>query len=133
MAMPLKACLMVALMLAANDPDPEPPEKAPPRADVRGEVKSVIQKATKLKPVGVLRVEVEGVKEKDTQYDKAVAVVRSTAKVYKWVNGKKKDASLEDIKVGSKVQCLFKGPVADSYPVQGEASEVLILPAAKKK
>ena len=37
-----------------------------------------------------------------------------------------------DIKAGSKVQCVFTGPVAESYPVQAKASEVLILEDPKK-
>jgi hypothetical protein len=53
------------------------------------------------------------------------------AKVYKWVNGKKTAATSADIKVGSKVQCVFTGPINTTNPIQASASEVIILQERK--
>jgi hypothetical protein len=75
--------------------------------------------------LGVMRV--EGVKEADTQVDRAVVRLTRTTKLYRWVEGKKKELRPEDLKKGSRVQINFVGPVAESYPVQGTAGEVLLL------
>ena len=115
-------------LTAADKPDPEPKPVAPPKADIRGKVEKVI--AGKAKGI-VGSILVEGAKEKDTAYDKAAVTLTSKTKFYKWEDGKKKDAKFSDLKVGTLVQCNFTGPVAESYPVQATASEVLILPAKK--
>jgi hypothetical protein len=122
---------VVALALVAADKtEPEPKKVAPPKADVRGEVTKVVGLRAKDRVGNVL---VEGAKEKDTQYDKASVTLSSTTKFYKWVDGKKKDAKFADVKEGCKVQCVFTGPVAESYPVQATASELIILEEPKKK
>ena len=124
--------LSMACLLAA-DPEPEPKTK-PPKADVRGKIQSSI-----LNPRGKVKVGttgmilVEGTKEKDTQHDKASVRLTKATKVYRWVDGKKKEAKLEDLKKGATVQADFTGPVAESYPVQATAKEVLILESPKEK
>jgi beta-N-acetylhexosaminidase len=125
------AVVLAALALAADDKaDVEPAKKAPPKADVRGEITSLTPSRVR-GTLGSIRV--EGAKEKDTEHDKAVVRLPSTAKFFKWDNGKKVEAKFADLKVGSKVQCVFTGPVAESYPVQATGSEVIILEAPKKK
>lgn len=126
--------VVVALALVAADKDksePEPKKVEPPKADVRGQVTKVTPSRAK----GVVgSILVEGSKEKDTQHDKASVRLTSTTKFYKWSsNGKKVEAKFGDVTEGSKVQCVFTGPVAESYPVQAVASEVIILEEAKKK
>jgi len=127
----LKTCL-VALLLAGfafADDMTEPETKAPPKADVRGTVKKLTVFRGQGSVGGIL---VEGSKEKDTTNDKASVTVTTATKIYRWVNGKKKDAKFTDIKEGSTVQCVFTGPVLESYPVQAKAGEVLILADPKK-
>ena len=122
--------LAVIGTVSADKTDPEPAKKAPPKADIRGKVSSV----TALRAQGLVgAISVDGKKEKDTQYDKASVKLTSSTKFYKWVDGKKKDAKFSDVKEGSKVQCVFTGPVAESYPVQATASELIILEEPKKK
>ena len=76
---------------------------------------------------------IKGTKEKDTAYDQAAVSVPTTAKVYRWVKGKKLDAKFGDIKKGDRVQATFTGPVLESFPVQAKASEVIILEAPKEE
>jgi beta-N-acetylhexosaminidase len=123
--------LFVALALVAADKsEPEPKKVAPPKADVRG----VVKRVTGLRGKGLVgNLLVEGAKEKDTQYDKASVTLTSETKIYRWKDGKKAEAKFGDVKEGCKVQCVFTGPVAESYPVQAKASEVIILEDAKKK
>ena len=129
----LKAALLfvVALALVAAD-EAEPKKKldaTPPKADVRGLVTSV--NALKGKDL-VGKIRVEGKREKDTGYDKALVTLTTATKIYFW-DGEKKEAKFTDLKAGIKVQCTFTGTVLESYPVQARASEVLILPEEKKK
>lgn len=79
---------------------------------------------------------VEGTKESDTQYDKASITVPKNAKMYAMTDGKKKKASVTELRSGQRVEVVFTGPVRESYPVQAEAKEVVITdrgdaPAAK--
>jgi beta-N-acetylhexosaminidase len=125
--------LLTALLLIAAEQkaEPEPPKPAPPGADVRGEVKNLKLLPAKARgTVGTLLV--VGVKEKDTSHDRAMVRLQADTKVYRWAEGKKKDAKVEDLKAGQKVQCVFTGPVAESYPVQATGKEVLILEEPKK-
>ncbi|MFQ3651857.1 MAG: DUF3221 domain-containing protein [Gemmataceae bacterium] len=121
--------LVSALMVRAYpEPQPEPKEVPPPKADIRGNVEML----TVLKGRGVLgSLRIVGSKEKDTQYDQAVVRVPSTAKIYLWKDGKKVEAKFADLKKGDTVQAIFTGPVAESYPVQATAGEVLILPTKR--
>jgi hypothetical protein len=128
----VKTWLFVAVLalLGADKAEPEPAKKGPPKADIRGKVTSAVPlRARDL----VGRIGVEGVKEKDTQYDKAVVTIPGKAKVLRWLDGKEVPAKFSDLKVGSRVQCVFTGPVRESYPVQASAAEVLILEGPAKK
>jgi hypothetical protein len=119
--------LLVLALVGADNPEPT---KAPPKADVRGKVTTLaVLRAKDL----VGRIQVDGVKEKDTKYDRAVVTIPIKAKIYRWVDGKKTDAKFSDLKRGAKVQCVFTGAVAESNPVKARASEVLILEVPAKK
>src|SRR5262245_54643006 len=102
--------------------DPEPPGKA----DVRGSVANVSAANDDAKKPGTPgTVLVEGAKEKDTQYDKASVRITEKTKIEKLVGKERKPAKFEDLKKGAKVQASFTGPVAESYPVQATAKDVL--------
>ncbi len=119
---------VIASLLGADKVEPDPVK--PPKADIRGEVKSVAAVDAK---AFIGRMMIDGKKEADTMYDKASVTVLRGAKIKKWVGGKAAEAKFEDIKVGCKIQCVFTGPVAESYPVQARTMEVLILESPKKK
>ncbi len=118
--------LALWLVLVPLFPDPEP-KTPPPKADVRGKIMEIETRQ------GIGRLLIEGKAEKDTQHDKASVRVLATTKIYFWVDGKKKEAKADDLKKGAIVQAVFKGPVAESYPVQATAGEILILQPAKVK
>ena len=71
--------------------------------------------------VGSLLVEGQG------QYDKASVTVNRRTRLYKLERGRKRPANFKDLKVGSNVQVWFTGPVAEAYPVQAAAREILLL------
>lgn len=102
------------------------------KADVRGMVTNVSAANEEAKKKGILgSILVEGAKEKDTSYDKASIRVTDKTKIEKLVGKERKPAKFDDLKKGAKVQALFTGPVAESYPVQAAAKEILILEEAK--
>jgi hypothetical protein len=49
------------------------------------------------------------------------------AAVFRMEDGKKVAGKFSDFKVGQTVEASFTGPVSESYPVQGAASEIVIL------
>lgn len=67
---------------------------------------------------------VEGDIEEDTFYDKASVRIDSKTEIKGNTNSK---LSIEDIAVGDLVEVIFHGPVAESYPVQGNAGLIRIV------
>ncbi|HEX5000333.1 MAG TPA: DUF3221 domain-containing protein [Terriglobia bacterium] len=86
-------------------------------ADIRGKVTSVSANT----------ILIEGRVEKDTQVDKASTRVTDKTSIFRMVNGQKTPAAFRDLKVGQTVEATFVGPVAESYPVQATAGEIVIL------
>jgi hypothetical protein len=71
---------------------------------------------------------VEGVVEADTDYDKAFVGVTETTRVYLQTDTGYDVANPNQLTVGMKVEVLFTGIIMESYPVQAEADEILIIP-----
>ncbi len=113
----LGVSLAAASILAA-----EPANKV----HIRGEITSVTPFDDKAKPIlGSIRV--EGAKEKDTDYDKASVRITKDTKIEIVTGKESKPGKFEDLQKGVKVECVFTGPVAESYPVQATAKSVSIL------
>jgi hypothetical protein len=68
---------------------------------------------------------VEGKIEADTVYDKAMVHINVDTMIQK--DDLSKLFKVTDLKVGDTVEVFFKGPVAESYPVQGTAEIVRII------
>lgn len=68
---------------------------------------------------------VEGEIEEDTSYDKASIRVDGSTIIN--VSTTTTKLQLSDLKVGDKVEVGFKGPVAESYPVQTKAGHITVL------
>jgi beta-N-acetylhexosaminidase len=107
-------------------------QNAADKADIRGRVTNQTAAGEEARKKGVLgTLLIEGAKEKDTGYDKAYVRVTAKTKVEKLDGKERKPARFEDLKKGARVQAVFTGPVAESYPVQATAAAVLILEEAK--
>jgi hypothetical protein len=117
----------LVLLTTATAADP-----AKDKVDVRGTITRVTpvdeagQKAGRL---GVILV--EGVKDATTEHDKASVRVTNKTRIEKLAGKERKPAKFADLKKGVRVQARFTGPVAESYPVQATAGEILILEEAK--
>ena len=70
---------------------------------------------------------VEGEVQEDTMYDKASVTIKPETKIIRQKDGKDTAANLEDIKLFDKVEVVFEGPIAESYPVQGKAKLIRIM------
>jgi hypothetical protein len=68
---------------------------------------------------------VEGKVEDDTEYDKAS--IRVTRDTIIQNDSLSKSYKLSDIQIADKVEVAFKGPVAESYPVQASADIIRII------
>jgi hypothetical protein len=68
----------------------------------------------------------EVTKENGTQYDRASVSIPKDAKMFAMADGKKNKASLADLKSGQSLEVVITGPVMESYPVQVNATEVVI-------
>ena len=95
------------------------------RADVRGTVSHVARVEGREGVLG--RVLIEGVKERDTEVDRASVTVTAETRLSIERDGVREPAAFTDLKKGQKVEARFTGPVLESYPVQATAGEIIIL------
>jgi beta-N-acetylhexosaminidase len=70
---------------------------------------------------------VEGSVENDTQFDKASIAITPETQIFEQVGQTQSPASFEALQTGQQVEAWFTGPVAESYPVQAVASDIVIL------
>jgi beta-N-acetylhexosaminidase len=89
------------------------------KVGIRGDVKEIV-----ISDTGA-NILVEGKIEEDTAFDKASVSINSDTVIEKDNIKGKLDSS--DIKKGDKVEVIFTGAVAESYPVQGVAKSIRIL------
>jgi hypothetical protein len=99
------------------------------KVSIRGTPASVSPADEEAKKAGVLgTVLMEGRKDKDTEYDKAMVKVTKGTKIFQQVGRELKPASFDDLKPGVKLEIQFQGPVNESFPVQATAGKIVILP-----
>jgi hypothetical protein len=70
---------------------------------------------------------IEGQLENDTSFDKAAVTITAQTRIFERVGQERRPTTFEALQVGQQVEAWFDGPVAESYPVQARASDVLIL------
>ncbi|PWA09996.1 DUF3221 domain-containing protein [Pueribacillus theae] len=90
-------------------------------------IRGTIEEVEELKGVEGKQILVEGEKEKDTEYDKASVKVTEDTKVFSLKDGEKVKALMQELQKGLLVEVIFVGSVAESYPVQATASQIIIL------
>lgn len=110
---------VLALLTACGGPAPETKS-----ADVRGVVIS-LARSNGSNEVGTLRI--EGGRQTDTRYDKAVVTVTAATRIYQREPYGRSLVPFDSLRLGDKVEVRFIGRPVDSQPVQGTAGEILIL------
>lgn len=96
--------------------------------DIRGKITNIRRASAEggnEKMLGTILI--EGVKEADTNFDKARLRVTNETRIFDHRGKERKQASFDDLKKGQKVEARFNGPVMESYPVQTTAGEIVIL------
>ncbi|MCH7483818.1 MAG: DUF3221 domain-containing protein [Chloroflexi bacterium] len=126
-SIPVKAALALAVALAlallgacTSDGDATP---APGDPDIRGVITSISDGAGDV--IGSVRI--EGAIDQDTGYDKAVVRAESDTKVFRQSWEQLIETTFADLTVGQTVEAWFTGPIAESYPVQAKASQIVIV------
>jgi len=119
----LTAALAVVLLSAcAGDGDAAPaPITGDP--DIRGAITSI--SAGDGDVIGSVRI--VGAIAQDTAYDRAVVRVESDTRILRGAGNATMEVTFGDLTVGQTVEAWFTGPVAESYPVQAKASQIVIL------
>jgi hypothetical protein len=122
--MRLSRLLPALLVLAAPALADEKPEKV----SIRGTPASVSPADEEGKKAGVLgTILIEGRKDKDTEYDKAMVKVTKATRIYRLIGKDLKEASFDDLKPSVKMEIHFQGPVSESFPVQATAGKIVIV------
>lgn len=94
--------------------------KSQDNIDIIGEITNITHVNNSI--VGIL---VEGKKEENTNYDKAYIKVDKNTRIKNKSNNE--TIKLKDLKKGMKVEVIFEGPVAESYPVQTYGKKIYII------
>jgi hypothetical protein len=107
-------------------------EQGDGKVDVRGTITKAMPTSEEARKQGLLRtILVEGPLDRNTNYDKAMIRITAKTKIEKLVGKERQPARADDLVNGVRIEARFVGPVAESYPVQATAGEILILPNAK--
>ena len=119
--LPAVLALVVAVPTLADEKEKE-------KVSIRGMPASVNPANDEDKKAGVLgTVLMEGRKDKDTEYEKAMVKVTKATRIFQQVGRELKPASFADLKPGVKMEIQFQGPVAESFPVQATAGKIVII------
>jgi hypothetical protein len=98
------------------------------KVSIRGMPASVSPADDESRKTGILgSILIEGRKDKDTEYEKAIVKVTRGTKIYRRIGKDLKEASFDDLRPGVKMEIHFQGPVAESLPVQATAGKIVIV------
>jgi beta-N-acetylhexosaminidase len=114
---------LASLLLAAAACDDGGEEEIPEEPSIRGAITNVVAGDDGV----ITSVLVEGKVEPDTVYDKASLRVDEDTEVFRQEGEERVEASRADLAKGQRVEAWIIGPVAESYPVQAYAGQVVIL------
>jgi hypothetical protein len=99
-----------------------PIKLATQKPHIRGQIINIYMSDGKI--TGVL---IEGNREADTVYDKAIVGINRETQIYINLDGNITDTDPSTLKKGQIVEALFSGPIQTSDPVQASAIEIVIL------
>lgn len=120
---PLPALVLCGgLLLAAGCRTSETEAPSPAGPDIRGTITSIVPAGEAGMGLGTVRI--EGGRQADTRQDKAVVTVTSATRIRQERGG---ELAFQDLALGDRVEARFTGPVRESYPVQADAAEIVLL------
>ena len=96
--------------------------EAPAGPDIRGAITAITPAGEAGGGLGTVRI--EGGRQADTRFDKAVVTVNRETRIRQEGGG---ELTFQDLALGDRVEARFEGPVRESYPVQAEAAEIVLV------
>ena len=118
-------CAGCRLSAAGGEPL-APAAETPP--DIRGTITDVQPANVAGGAQGLVgSIRVEGPIEAGTKFDKASVRITNETHLVERQGEERRAVTMEALAVGQRVEAWFTGPVAESYPVQATALEVVIL------
>ena len=120
-ALALATGLALALLGSCTSGGDATPTSGDP--DIRGVITSITDGSGDV--IGSVRI--EDAIDQDTEYDKAVVRVESDTRILLQAGNAMMEVTFGDLMVGQTVEAWFTGPVAESYPVQVKASQIVIV------
>jgi hypothetical protein len=120
--------LLALITVGCHPTSPTPaPTKTPIKLatqnpHIRGQIINIYISVGKV--TGIL---IEGKKEADTVYAKAIVGINNETHIYINTGGNFTDTDASHLEKGQTVEALFTGPIQTSDPVQASALEIVIL------
>ena len=93
--------------------------------DIQGNITQIMRDGLPKGVFGYLRI--EGEKAAGNRYDKAVVAVTKSTRIWEKKGNAYVPATWDDLLWSATVTAKFTGPVRESYPVQADAAEIVIL------
>lgn len=98
------------------------------RIDIEGYISSMWGMSADAGPHGVLgSILIDGEDTSGAGHGKASVNITDKTRIWDMTGSAARRAAFEDLEVGQRVQAAFTGPVAESYPVQATAGELIIV------
>jgi|SRR5579884_893038 len=116
--------LLFSMMVACDTGSNKPSSQTP--CDKPSSLKGTITQITSGTSANGLVI--DSTKEQGVQYSKFYAIVKAGTAVFEKQSQECRSMSFADLKIGQRVQLQSTGPVAQSFPVQLTATEIVILP-----
>ena len=114
--------LLIAALLAGCEAKPTAPSAD---YDIQGNITQIMRDGLPKGVFGYLRI--EGEKAAGNRYDKAVVAVTKSTRIWEKKGERYVSATWNDLLWTATVTAKFTGPVRESYPVQADAAEIVIL------
>jgi hypothetical protein len=112
-------CAAVGSPASPSYPDPQE------SAVMRGNISEIVPAEGDGPSLGSIRV--EGEKIEDNPFPVAIVYVNDGTRIVRDEDGEQVEVPFADLAFGQTVSVTFSGPVRESYPVQIDADEIVIL------
>ena len=119
--------LVMLVVLAACGSSDAQPGQPPAAPDIRGTISSLQLAAAGAQQDSLGSMLIEGPIADGTRFDKASVRITKETRIWEQQGAERRSSSTDALTAGQRVEARFTGPVAESYPVQATASEIVIL------
>ena len=115
-------------MISCSPPAPDRSVAGEGKADMEGRVTEVRQADPQDRAKGLLgAISLEGAGQGGTQIGRASVAVTDKTRLFELEGQSRRPITFEALETEQRVQIRFLGPVAETYPVQATADEIVVL------